>query len=363
MALKVKITKEFIQEVSKSEFTALILEESTFIRKALKSNLVKVGFKDKNIYESGNGEDGFSFLMEIEGLDFIIVDLSIPKISGFDFIQTVKKNSAYKHVHVIAMSKEDSIDEDSTILHKYGVYDIIAKPFSQDEFLNLFAPKVQKMVKAMKPKEEAKTEVKTTSESKEEVKEDNSQKIIDELRVKVENLEAELNQIKKDSKIEENTNLLSYHGLKESLEDYERLFEKFKDRQNYMLVSIRMDKLEVVYANFGEAMINNFAKVYSNVFKKLVIGDNVSSYLGNGRFMAVISINDPKELNEKLAVVKKIIATLKATKLNLKEKQISLSFSCGIALRSKCGSLKNTLAKVDEKVRGAIKKGGNKIEV
>ena len=363
MALKVKITKELIQEVSKSNFQVLVLEESTFIRKALKSNLIKIGFNEKDIYESGNGEDGFSFLMEIDGLDFIIVDLSIPKISGFDFIQTVKKNSSYKHVHVIAMSKEDSIDEDSAILHKYGVYDIIAKPFSQDEFLNLFSPKVQKMVKARKPKEEVKPKELAKSAVKEEVKEDNSQKIIDELRVKVENLEAELNQIKKDSQIEENTNLLSYHGLKESLEDYERLFEKFKDRQNYMLISIRMDKLDVVYANFGEAMINNFAKIYSNIFKKLVSGDNVSSYLGSGRFMTVISVNDAKELNTKLALVKKIVASLKATKLTIKEKQIALSFSCGIALRSKCGSLKNTLAKVDEKVRSAVKKGGNKIEV
>ena len=363
MAVRLKITKEFIQEVSKSEFKTLILEESTFIRKALKSNLVKVGFKERNIYESGNGEDGFSFLMEIEGLDFIIVDLSIPKINGFDFIQSVKKNSAYKHVHVIAMSKEDSIDADSTILHKYGVYEIIAKPFSQDEFLNLFVPKVQKMVKAIKPKDEQKQKDVVKIEPKKEVKEDNSQKIIDELRIKVEALESELNQIKKEIKIEENTKLLSYHGLKESLEDYERLFVKFKERQNYMLVSIRMDKLDVVYANFGEAMINNFAKVYSNILKKLIIGDNVSSYLGNGRFMVAISVNDSKELNAKLALVKKIITSLKATKLTIKEKQIALSFSCGIAIRSKCGSLKNTLAKVDEKVRVAIKKGGNKIEV
>ncbi len=363
MALKVKITKEFVQEVSKSNFQALVLEESTFIRKALKSNLIKIGFQDRNIYESGNGEDGFSFLMEIDGLDFIIVDLSIPKISGFDFIQTVKKNSAYKHVHVIAMSKEESIDEDSRILHKYGVYDIIAKPFSQDEFLNMFFPKVQKMVKTIKPKDEEKIEEKTTTTSKEEIKDDNSKQIINELRVKVENLESELNQIRKDNKIEENTKLLSYHGLKESLEDYERLFVKFKDRQNYLLISIRIDKLDVVYANFGEAMINNFAKIYSNIFKKLVIGDNVSSYLGSGRFMAIISVNDAKELNTKFTLIKKIVASLKATKLTIKEKQISLSFSCGVAIRSKCGSLKNTLAKVDDKVRSAVKKGGNKIEI
>lgn len=379
MALKVKIEKALLQEVAKNEFKVLILEESAFVRKALKANLIKLGFHEKNLYETDNGEDGFAFLMEIEGVDFIIVDLAIPRISGIDFIQSVKKNSSYKHVHVIAMDKEDTIDENSIYLHKFGVYDVIAKPFTQDEFFNLFVPKLQKLVGYKSEKDREKERIKAKEIKKEEekieespksqeveskeTKDDKSEKIISDLRDRVENLESELHHIHEERKIDIHTKLLSHFGLMEALNDYERLFEKFKERQNYMLVAFRMDKLEVLYLNFGEAMINTIAKTYSNILKKYVIGDNVSSYVGNGKFIIVISVQEDKEIAKKVEFAKKLVVALKSQKINLKEKQIALTFSCGIALRSKSGSIKNTIAKVDEKLRSAIKKGGNKIEV
>ncbi len=358
MALKVKIEKAMIEEISKSEFKVLILEESAFVRKAMKTNLIKLGFKEKNVHETDNGEDGFAFLMEIDGLDFIIVDLAIPKISGVDFIQSVKKNSAYKHVQIIAMDKEDKVDENARILNRFGVFDILAKPFTQDEFLNIFVPKLQKILK-VEIKEELKEQ---TKEELKEEKDDKSEIIIQNLRTKVESLESEIIKLQKEFKVDVNTTLLSNYGLNESLTDYERLFEKFKERQDYMLVTLRMDKLEVLYLNFGEAMIDNLAKTYALIFKKYISGDNISAYVGYGKFMLVLSTHEEKEIEQNFEFIKKLSGTLKAQKITLKEKTIALTFSCGVALRSKSGSLKNTLAKADEKLRIAIKKGGNAIE-
>jgi diguanylate cyclase (GGDEF)-like protein len=362
MALKVKIEKAMIEAISKTEFKLLILEESPHIRKALKLNLIKLGFVEKNIYESDNGEDGFAFLMEIDGVDFIIVDLAMPRISGIDFIQSVKKNSSYKHVNIIALDKGDKVDENARILNKFGVYDILAKPFTQDEFFNLFVPKVQKIIN-YQPEDKTKTSTKVIKEEPKEVKEDKSENIVDELRARVENLESEIVKLKEEFKIDANTTLLSNYGLNESLNDYERLFEKFKEKQDYMLIAFRVDKLEVLYLNFGEAIIDLAAKNYALVFKKFIIGDNISSYIGHGKFIVILSIHEEKEISQNIELAKKLTEALKTQKLTIKDKVIALTFSCGVALRSKSGSLKSTLTKADEKLRVAIKKGGNSIEI
>jgi two-component system NtrC family response regulator len=76
-------------------------------------------------------ETGLAYLEESE-VDVVITDMKMPKITGQQVLEFVKKN--YAHVPVIIMTAFGSI-EGAVEAMRYGAFDYIAKPFANDELL------------------------------------------------------------------------------------------------------------------------------------------------------------------------------------------------------------------------------------
>ncbi|QLA14742.1 sigma-54-dependent transcriptional regulator [Desulfolutivibrio sulfoxidireducens] len=76
-------------------------------------------------------EMGLAYLEESE-VDVVITDMKMPKITGQQVLEFVKKN--YAHVPVIIMTAFGSI-EGAVEAMRYGAFDYIAKPFANDELL------------------------------------------------------------------------------------------------------------------------------------------------------------------------------------------------------------------------------------
>lgn len=76
-------------------------------------------------------ETALAFLTESE-VDVVVTDMKMPKVSGREVLQQVKKN--WPHIPVLIMTAFGSI-ESAVEAMKYGAFDYITKPFSNDELL------------------------------------------------------------------------------------------------------------------------------------------------------------------------------------------------------------------------------------
>ena len=76
-------------------------------------------------------ETALAFLNESE-VDVVVTDMKMPKVSGREVLQQVKKN--WPHIPVLIMTAFGSI-ESAVEAMKYGAFDYITKPFSNDELL------------------------------------------------------------------------------------------------------------------------------------------------------------------------------------------------------------------------------------
>ncbi len=70
--------------------------------------------------------------MEKEIPDVILLDLLMPKISGFDFMENIKSNDKFKDIPVIVISAVSDYDNVQKI-KKMGIYDYIKKPVDIEE--------------------------------------------------------------------------------------------------------------------------------------------------------------------------------------------------------------------------------------
>ena len=76
-------------------------------------------------------ETALAFLEESE-VDIIITDMKMPRISGREVLERVKKN--WPHIPVLIMTAFGSI-ESAVEAMRYGAFNYITKPFSNDELL------------------------------------------------------------------------------------------------------------------------------------------------------------------------------------------------------------------------------------
>ncbi len=78
-----------------------------------------------------DAETALTFLQESE-VDVVVTDMKMPRLTGMDVLAQVKKN--WPHIPVLIMTAFGTI-ESAVETMKYGAFDYITKPFSNDELL------------------------------------------------------------------------------------------------------------------------------------------------------------------------------------------------------------------------------------
>lgn len=106
----------------------LILDDEPNFLLILEAMLSDAGY---SITALSDPEMGLAYLDESE-VDVIITDMKMPKLSGQDVLEHVKRN--FPHIPVLIMTAYGSI-EAAVEAMKVGAFDYITKPFSNDELL------------------------------------------------------------------------------------------------------------------------------------------------------------------------------------------------------------------------------------
>ncbi len=121
--------------------TIVVVEDEPILLKALSIELLGAGF---NVLSASNGEAGLD-LIKKEKPDFVLLDLMLPKMSGFDVLEAVKKIPELKKIPVIILSNLGQ-DEDRQKGLKLGAADYYVKSSTDLEQLT------QKITRLLNPK-------------------------------------------------------------------------------------------------------------------------------------------------------------------------------------------------------------------
>ena len=101
----------------------LVVDDESRMRKLLRDFLVRKNF---TVLEAGDGEEALEIFYREKDLSLIILDVMMPKLSGFEVLKEIRETSQIPVIMVTA--KGDESDELQGF--DLGVDEYIAKPFS-----------------------------------------------------------------------------------------------------------------------------------------------------------------------------------------------------------------------------------------
>ena len=111
-----------LQNRQMSKKTILVAEDEEFLRSLLKTKLAAEGFE---VYDVDNGEKALEEL-KARDFDLVVLDLLMPKMSGFDVIKEMKKDVKLSKIPIIILSnlgQESDIEKGKEL----GAVDYIVK--------------------------------------------------------------------------------------------------------------------------------------------------------------------------------------------------------------------------------------------
>jgi two-component system chemotaxis response regulator CheY len=115
-------------------FKVLIIDDSMTTRVFIEKALRLSGEVDE-CYHAGNGMDGL-LALKLNWIDFVIVDLNMPRMTGREFLKTVRKDPQWKAIPIAVITSEQS-DETRAEVLKLGANLLCLKPLLPADARNL----------------------------------------------------------------------------------------------------------------------------------------------------------------------------------------------------------------------------------
>ncbi len=110
---------------------ALVIDDASSMRKLLKMLLSDAGF---SVTEAADGQDALERLVEMECPDLILVDWNMPRMNGLEFVQSMRRDSAYDAARVMLVTSESQVDQVLSAIQA-GANEYIMKPFTAESLL------------------------------------------------------------------------------------------------------------------------------------------------------------------------------------------------------------------------------------
>ena len=110
---------------------ALIVDDSSVMRKIVERSLRQAGIELAKVFEAGNGAEALGVLKENQ-VDLILCDINMPVMDGLEFIKQLPGGANAKDVPVVMITTEGSETHVVQAL-SCGARGYIRKPFTPEQ--------------------------------------------------------------------------------------------------------------------------------------------------------------------------------------------------------------------------------------
>jgi len=111
---------------------ALIVDDSSTMRSLLRMHLKQAGFET---LEAGDGQAGWETLQREGAAELALVDWNMPRMSGFDFVRTVRADGRYDQMRIMMVTAQAELEEVQRVL-ECGADEYMMKPFNKEVVLD-----------------------------------------------------------------------------------------------------------------------------------------------------------------------------------------------------------------------------------
>ena len=108
----------------------LVVDDDPQIRRVMRVTLTGQGYE---VDDARSGEDALETLRE-ERFDLVLLDMNMPRMSGLELLEAMKKDAAMKKIPVVLVTTEES-DEQTQRGLEAGAAAYVKKPFKNEELI------------------------------------------------------------------------------------------------------------------------------------------------------------------------------------------------------------------------------------
>ena len=123
-----------------SEIRALIVDDSSVMRKIVERSLRQAGLSALVVYEAGSGTDGLEVLKSKQ-VDLILSDINMPSMDGLEFLRQIRAQNLAPGVPVVMITTESSEEHVKQAILA-GAQGYIRKPFTAEQVKERVLPLV-----------------------------------------------------------------------------------------------------------------------------------------------------------------------------------------------------------------------------
>ena len=119
--------------------TILVIDDSNSLRRTIAMSLEKVAQK---VLQADNGISALTELKKSGEVEFIVCDLEMPLMNGFQFLKAVKNNPDYRDLPVIILTSRDS-DKHRALATDLGASAYLVKPCPEQDLIGTISKVMQ----------------------------------------------------------------------------------------------------------------------------------------------------------------------------------------------------------------------------
>ncbi len=123
-----------------SEIRALIVDDSSVMRKIIERSLRQAGLNLAVVHEAGSGTEALDVLKAKE-VDLILSDINMPSMDGLEFLRQLRAQNLAPGVPVVMITTESSEEHVKQAIQA-GARGYIRKPFTAEQVKERVLPLV-----------------------------------------------------------------------------------------------------------------------------------------------------------------------------------------------------------------------------
>ena len=124
-----------------SEMRALIVDDSSVMRKIVERSLRQAGLDPLLVHEAGSGTEALEVL-KAQTVDLILSDINMPAMDGLEFLRQMRAQNLARGVPVVMITTESSEEHVKQAIQA-GARAYIRKPFTAEQVKERVLPLVR----------------------------------------------------------------------------------------------------------------------------------------------------------------------------------------------------------------------------